>query len=366
MRLSISSSDSAFQRSVPRGRWAASGALAAVLVLVVLAIWEIQVRRMGYEPTLNDTADRWSLIRSKVGAESGQTVIVGSSRIMFDFDLDTYASRFGTDKPLQLAMPGTNPVGLLEHVAAEEGFDGTLILGVAPGLWFVPQGMPVENANQAIGRYDNWSPSQRVGMRLAGFLQRNLAFIEPDDLSLSALLERSGLPDRPGAGPNLPPVLPAYFAGMDDHRQVRMWDQCTFGSERAQLIQQTWIPLFTPPAPPPHLTPEKFGEMMGKNTESYLDRIRVAVEKVRARGGRVVFIRPPSTDRVRELENQFSPRDKTWDLMLQVTGAPGIHFEDHPELAGFECPEWSHLTAQDAVSFTQAMLPHIAKALSGS
>jgi hypothetical protein len=366
MRSSTSSSDFAFQRAVPQGRWAVSGLLAAVLALGVLTIWEFQVRGEGFSPSLNDTADRWSLIRSRVGDESGQTVIVGSSRIMFDLDLDTYASHFGVDRPLQLAMPGTNPVGLLEHVAEEESFDGTLILGVAPGLWFVPQGMPVENANQATGRYDNWSPSQKVGLVLAGALQRRLAFIQPDDLALGSLLNRIKLTDRPGAIGNLPPVLPAYFTGMDEHRQSRMWDRCDFGTDRAKLIQQTWIPLFTPPPPPPHLSGEEFGEMMKKNTEDYLERIRVAVDKVRARGGRVVFVRPPSTGQVRELEKQFSPREQTWDLMLQVTGAPGIHFEDHPELAAFDCPEWSHLTASDAVGWSRALMPHLEKALSGS
>ncbi len=365
MRSSTSSSDFTFQRSVPRGKWATSGLLAGVLALVVIAGWEFQVRSEGYTPSLNDTSDRWARIRSRVGTESGQTVIVGSSRIMFDFDLGTYASHFGVEKPLQLAMPGTNPVGLLEHVAEQEGFDGTLILGVAPGLWFVPEGMPVYNADQAIGRYDNWSPSQKIGVVFAGFLQDNLAFIEPDDLALDPLLKRLPLTDRPGAVPNLPPVLPAYFAGMDKHRQVRLWDHAEFGSERAGLIQQTWIPLFTPPPPPPELSGEEFLEVLKKNTEAHLERIRVAVDKVRARGVKVVFVRPPSSGTLRDMERQFSPREKTWDLMLQVTGAPGIHFEDHPQLAGFECPEWSHLTAADAVQYTETLMPLLEDALAG-
>ncbi|NNF07462.1 MAG: hypothetical protein HKN21_11925 [Candidatus Eisenbacteria bacterium] len=313
---------------------------------------------------MNDTADRWSLVRSQVGQVPGQTVVIGSSRIQFDFDLDTYAREMNTERPLQLAMPGTNPVGLLEHVADQEGFDGVLILGVAPGLWFVPQGPPVEWARRATGRYDNWSPSQKIGLRVASFLQSRLAFINPEDLTLEALLNHIDLPDRPGAVPNLPPVLPAYFAGMDEYRQARMWDRCDFGSERAKLIQQTWPPLFTPPPPPPHLSPEEFQGMLKANSEQYLKRIRVAVDKVRSRGAKVVFIRPPSTDTLRELETKFSPREQTWDLMLQVTGAPGIHFEDYPELAGFRCPEWSHLTAEDAVNYTTALMPLIRKALS--
>ena len=225
--------------------------------------------------------------------------------------------------------------------------------------------MPVDNANQAIGRYDNWSPSQMIGMRVAGLIQHRLAFIEPDDLALGSLLKRIPLEDRPGAVPNQPPVLPAYFQGMDEYRQSRMWDRCDFRTERAQLIQQTWIPLFTPPPPPPHLSEEEFGAMMQANTEAYLERIRVAVDKVRSRGGKVVFVRPPSTGKVRELENQFSPREQTWDLMLQVTGAPGIHFEDHPELADFDCPEWSHLNPADAVRWSAALMPFLEDALNG-
>ena len=105
--------------------------------------------------------------------------------------------------------------------------------------------------------------------------------------------------------------------------------------------------------------------MMKKNTETHLERIRVAVDKVRARGVKVVFVRPPSTGTVRDLERQYSPREKTWDLMLQVTGAPGIHFEDHPQLAGFDCPEWSHLTTTDAVQFTATLMPLLENALAG-
>jgi hypothetical protein len=43
--------------------------------------------------------------------------------------------------------------------------------------------------------------------------------------------------------------------------------------------------------------------------------------------------------------------------MLAVTGAPGIHFKDYPEPSAFKCPEWSLLTASDAVLFTERIMP---------
>jgi hypothetical protein len=338
--------------------------VALVILVVALGAWEVQVRSEGYAPTLNESSDLWALARSRVTDDPDQTVVVGSSRIQFDFDLATWAAATGGRLPVQLAIPGTNPVGLLEDVAAT-GFRGNLILGVAPGLWFVPQGPPVEHAVKAVGRYHNWSPSQKVGLRLGMLLQRRLALINSGDLTLAALLGRIRLQERPGVVTNLPPVLPPNFASPDVHRQARMWSRCDFGSPLALKIQQIWLPLFTPPPPPPHLSPEEFQGMLAANTEATLARVKTAVAAIRGRGGRVVFVRPPSVGPLRELERKYSPRAGFWDRLLAETGAPGIHFEDYPELAGFDCPEWSHLTAADAVRFTEAVTPLLAAALAG-
>ena len=48
-----------------------------------------------------------------------------------------------------------------------------------------------------------------------------------------------------------------------------------------------------------------------------------------------------------------------WDRLLRDTHTPGIHFQDYPALAHFQCPEWSHLTPRDAAAFTQALVPII-------
>ncbi len=82
-----------------------------------------------------------------------------------------------------------------------------------------------------------------------------------------------------------------------------------------------------------------------------------AVATLRARGVRVVFVRPPSDGAYYAFEQKAMPRAQTWDVLLQRTGAPGIHFEDYPQLQGYELPEWSHLTAADAARFTAQLQP---------
>ena len=94
----------------------------------------------------------------------------------------------------------------------------------------------------------------------------------------------------------------------------------------------------------------------------FVDTIN-AVEKLHARGGKIVFVRLPVSGELKSLEDRLSPRSQTWEPFLKRTGANGIYFEDFPELASFACPEWSHLSAGDSVEFSKRLVPHLRAAL---
>ena len=66
---------------------------------------------------------------------------------------------------------------------------------------------------------------------------------------------------------------------------------------------------------------------------------------------------------LKELEERITPREETWDPLLKMTGAPGIYYSDFPELSGFKCPEWSHLSAGDSVEFSKRLVSHLRDAL---
>jgi hypothetical protein len=86
-------------------------------------------------------------------------------------------------------------------------------------------------------------------------------------------------------------------------------------------------------------------------------RINQMVQKIESRGGRVVFIRLPSTGIVRQLEDQTWPREKYWDVLAANTQAGAIHFKDYPSLSGFDCPDGSHLDVRDAAEISHGHLP---------
>ena len=73
-------------------------------------------------------------------------------------------------------------------------------------------------------------------------------------------------------------------------------------------------------------------------------------------GGRVVFLQMPVDGETRALEDERCPRAQNWDRLLSRTGAVGLHYLDHPELAAFRTGDGSHLDRRDAPAFTRALL----------
>ncbi len=346
------------KRIIPRHHWVLLALASVALTAVFTLGWELYCRHLGYAPALNDTEDLWASRRALVDEQPNRTVLIGSSRMLFDFDMDVYEEAMG-ERPLQLATVGTNPGPYLKDLAGHPEFSGTVIVGVAPGLFFAPGGPPVNRPNDHLKRFYDWSPTQRIGHHLGMWLERRLAFLNESDLTLNQLLLQLKIPNREKVKGK--PELPPYFHTVDEERQGGMTDMAENDTALQKRIQQIWIPLFTPPPPPKGLSKEEAAAGHKKAVERILNQTKEHVEKIRSRGGQVIFLRLPSTGTVREMENKYTPRAGYWDRILKVTGAPGIHFEDHPQLTGFDCPEWSHLTKEDATEFTRRLMPLLIK-----
>ena len=128
-------------------------------------------------------------------------------------------------------------------------------------------------------------------------------------------------------------------------------------------VRDGWLPLFTPPPPPTYVPRDAFLKGMGHLVEARFAEAASAVQRIRARGGQVVFVRFPVSGELKKLEDRATPRAGPWTRLLKDSGAQGIYFEDFPELASFQCPEWSHLSASDSVVFTRRLIPHLRTAL---
>ena len=326
-------------RRIPPTRFAAIGWLVLVLVVAATAAWEWRMRSLGLHASdLDDSVSHWAVERRKVeaGADDG-VVVFGSSRLLFDTDLDVWEEMTGR-RPIQLALPGTNPRSFLVRFAEESDFAGLVVVDVTPELYFAGFVSVFPEYQTLQDYWQSESPSKRIGHQLGLWLSERLAFLD-DQYTLATLIERVDIPNRKGVlGPYLAVwKLSESFAD----RQYRMWPRLETDRRLQEHAKRVWMA-------------RDRGKLDDELVTRALEESKQAVLKIRARGGDVVFVRPPSAGAYYARESKNSPRAATWDRLLRETRAFGIHFEDYPEMRNLELPEMSHLSRESATRFTRA------------
>ena len=333
------------ERDIPDRRWGAILLAALVMTTLMLGEWEWHWRSFGVEPSIANSDALWATQRRRIdhGEGDGATVLIGSSRMLFDLQLPVWQKLSGT-RPIQLALEGTSPMFALEDLADDPNFrNGRLLVGVAPDIFFSGFGYRAG----VLKYFHKQSPSQRIGQWLSmHFVEPFLAFDDPD-YALPAVLERQDWwPVRPGMHPHKD--VRKLMVVVDEDRASHIWDKLEKDPTYAALAQSIWTQRFA-------MRPGDSPAALQKGADEQIARAAKAVAKLRKRNVEVIFVRTPSAEKYLAFEDRVFPRAKTWNVLLAKTGAPGVHFQDHPELQGFWLPEWSHLAAGDAVRFTQAL-----------
>ena len=332
-------------RDVPRVAWSRAGILALILLVLPLGGWEAYWRGQQFRPSTRNSDGLWAMARRWVDrAAPEQTVLLGSSRMLFDIDLDVWEEETGL-LPLQLALEGTNPRPVLSDLADDPDFTGLAVVGVTPMLVVMPE---AGYRAAAIDRYTTESPSQWLGQRISMPLERVFAFYNFDTALFTVLHRQTWWPERPG----LPfqPREVRKLSDMDRRREADMWARLDDDPEYAELAQSIWRDFIDhpPPAPPEAEARAQF--------EAMLEEIKRDVEAIRARGGDVAFVRLPSAGYFREFEAAALPRERVWEPIVAAAGAVSVHFEDYPELMDVRIPEWSHVSARDKGRFTRDLV----------
>jgi hypothetical protein len=327
-------------RPLPGRALGGAAALALLLFALGFAAWEGYWRAYGAVPGYRNSDGLWAMQRRRIDQGEGDAlVVIGSSRIFFDLRLDVW-ERLSGERPIQLALEGTSPLTFLEDLAADEDFTGRLLVGVTPAPFVRPGGIRAG----ALDYYRKETPAQRAGQWLSmHLLEPWLAFYDPD-FALFTVFERQHWPPRAGARDYME-VRKLAVTGRD--RDTRLWDKLVDDPEYADLAKRIWRQFWQTP-PPPGMDP-------AKATEAAVARAAAAIGRLRARGVEVILVAPPSDGEFRAFEQKVFPRARLWDPLVARAGAPGIHFEDHPDMQGLELPEWSHLSPADSVRYTRAL-----------
>jgi hypothetical protein len=333
------------ERDIPDQPWRAISLVVLVLVILFTGLWEWKMRTLGLVPgDVSGTFDPWAEQRRQIDKRDVPVVIIGDSRILFDSDLDRIVQLTGV-RPIQLALPGSSGLPILEDVANDPHFKGLVIVGMAETAFFDTI-HTVQRPKEALALSRWESPSKRASYQIQRVLSRGLAMLD-DDYQLSTLVFHLDPDWRPGVRGPYHDVWKVEVTR--DDGQTYLWPRLEHDQKLSGHARAVWHQLF-PPFP-----------IDDKSINVILVRTKAAVDKIRARGGDVVFVRPPSAPDLRAVEDKHIPRARAWDALLAYTNAKGIHADDLPAAQNLILPEGSHLSRACSTVFTDAYIRVVAQ-----
>jgi hypothetical protein len=326
-----------FERAVPVLPWLRILLVMIVTTLALTVAWEVAMRHLGlHAGDLDDGRTDWTAERRKIDAgPRDSVVIIGDSRILLDTDLGVW-ERLTGHLPIQLALMGTNAQPVLHDLAADEHFAGLLVIGTAEFSYFSDD---AGSYPRVLNFIKIESPSQRAGHYIYKALSRYLGFLD-SNYTLFKLVERHKWPERKGVEGPYVDVWKISESYAD--RQTYLWDRIERDDYLRRQAQFIWMRFFSGPP------------VAAKTVERVSAKTRADIERIRARGGEVVWVRPPSSGPLLEIERVRYPRPEVWDRLVHDTESTGIYFEDYSTMQNLSCPDWSHLSRADAKTFTEA------------
>ena len=320
-----------------------AGVLMLTIVIVFFSIWEMILQKQGIKIAYDDDESLWADKRAMVYEPADKaTVFIGSSRNKFDLDIATWQQLTG-DHAIQLAVEGNSPLPILDDLAEDNQFKGKLVIDVTEGLFFSTSPGNVTKPANYISYYKKRTPAQRFSFLVNHQLESGLVLLNKDHLSLNALLEKLPIAKRKGVFA-LPNGCPMDFNPSSFERQSIMTDRFEKDTTIQKKVTGLWDFYRSISKDPPANAAKR---------DSMIATISQNINKIKQRGGQVIFVRTPSSGPYWEGEQKGFPRAIYWDKILTATGIAGIHFKDYPATDHFVCPEFSHLKQSDAIVYTQ-------------
>lgn len=326
----------------------AQQSLRKAAVLMVLMVcggiigWETYLRSTDFDIAFDDGGPLWAHQRAKIyQAQNEATIFIGSSRIKFDLDLDVWKELTG-ENAIQLACVGSSPRSILNNLALDPEFNGKLVIDVTEGLFFSTSPQNFTRPAEGIKYYKDITPAQKVSFLINKPLESGFVFLDKSTYSLNAMLEQLEIQSRPGV--SMMPIFARDFGRVKFNRQEYLGKR--FLQDTNQQIQQkkVWALFGKMNTAPP---------INGASLDSIISLVKDDIDKIRERGGQVVFVRTPSSGVFWLGELNRFPRQSYWDKLLSNTNTKGIHFKDYPPISNYTCPEFSHLSPTDAIDFTR-------------
>lgn len=326
--------------------------LLAKLILVgvaTLVAGEVSWRLTGAQPIRSDLLTFSQLRRASQNAPNA-VVLIGSSRVLCDLDPRILKRNLPSRNFYQLAIPGTSALPMLEAIAHDDTFCGQILcefhISYVLDEFPFPETEEINETGRQYVRFIHQRPYlDFISTWFFETLAQRSALVADQEKDFPLRLDRA-LKDglrfivrNRGGPPSSEPhaLLPAIV-----HREDR-FTALHFRSA-GKLHIASWAEAMS-----------QRGRHLANGNRG-MQRIASWVEAIRRHGGDAVFIRMPVTGSLKRIEDSIYPALDRTIQALAATKITVIDFAKEPALSGFDCPDESHMDADDAERFSAALI----------
>jgi hypothetical protein len=320
----------------PSKNWLLVWLLVFVINAVVLFQYESFLTKHNFTTSVEPSKDLWSWYRKKINGEKNTIVLLGASRSLLGLNIDTIKQMFPEHKVYQLSLNGRFPVNTLLEIANDENFVGTLIVSVKVEA-FMKVFFPMQDDyNDYYANESSWYKS--LDAYITAWIQSNFISLN-NALSLQKITEYYDLNHL-------------FLKAEHTTGNLDLSISADFSKVDAQLLADHFVG---------NRTKNLKKNKMPEPEELFKDLAVVikAVNKLKQRGGQVIFVRFPTDKGHWQLDEQYLSRKSYWDLFTKEIGTDTIHFKDVEGLDQFDLPDTSHLDQKDAAAFTTLLFNYI-------
>ena len=348
MPSSISSSNA----RIPKTNYIKQWSVTFIIFIIAFTCLEFSHRSHGIIPTAVDSQDLWSVSRAKLDQNNTQNLIItlGASRINIGTDGKLIQNIPGYNYA-NLAVDGNDGFATLTDIANNSQFNGILLFS------FVPNDLNSKNYNgqQIFVDYyhDNY---KHLGAKVKTLNQNIATKLQYQSTVMSC---------PPPAAFNYYLLNIKNYIVTHPDRTRSVYYKTRITNDRLLLAKKIRETPGTKLYNAIKQNPSLLTQIKNNREHHYqtwltkLKKLKPSIDKIQARGGKVIFVRYPTSGKRQFLNQTYFPREHYWNKITQALKIQTIHFQDIQGSTPFTCPDSSHLNHDEATRFTKLLISEL-------
>ena len=337
---------------MPFGKiWILIGFSLFIFIFIWNGFWI--TRQVG--PLPKDDANLWAYHRRRVTKEGERAVVlIGSSRMQTGLAQAKFTELTGYNT-IQLAIAGESPIPVLQNLSEDESFKGIVISDFSEFLVYTRElySNSDQLVNQWIREFKESKSSDDFEFMLRGYSRYLLANPTLGDNPSDSLINIiTGKAFKMRSTHKI-----AFEAKQTHFDRALIFDFDLYLSKEDKdaindLNKKSAIKGL-----------KDFIENTSAEHERFLSivvKIERYIQKINARGGKVIIVNFPMSGELERLNEIAFPREQFWDVMTKNSSADFIHYKDYLQLQ-FDCPDGSHLEAKVTPQFNENLVKIISE-----